>query len=623
MAISALAVPQMLKLGNDACLRMAWDSAGYYWASGLCAAAALLPGCLCMGATIPLAMSAIGKRFPGPAKNSFSFLYAANLIGAAAGAALPALALVELLGFGGTLRLTACLNALIALAAIAMGPDPAAPEPPPLPVKPSGDLILLFSTGLCGMGMEVVWIRQFTPYCGTTVYAFAAILTLYLGASFAGSRLYRSRLGAGGGGWAWILSGALALLPIAAADPFLPVPWFARLLIGVAPICLAMGYLTPCLVDRSSEGDPRKAGAAYAVNVLGCIAGPLISGFLLLPRLPERWALAALSAPFLAAGFSAAKKRQRRERVIWAALAAAGAGMAAFSSSFEDMLEIDYGRVAVLRDYQADVAAAGEGMHKALKVNGVGMTQLTPITKMMAHLPLAFLGRPPRNSLVICFGMGTTFRSLLSWGIPSTAVELVPSVPRLFGFFHADADRLAASPLSRIVVDDGRRFLGRTSGTYDAITVDAAPPVEAAGTSLLFTTEFYALALKRLSPDGILQQWILEPIEPEVLSAMVSALRESFPHVRVFRSVEGWGFHCLAGRRPIPDLSAEELASRMPEAAARDLLEFGPHRTAEGQIDAVIGKEIPAEALGRGPALKDDRPVNEYYLLRTRKNPSR
>ena len=55
-------------------------------------------------------------------------------------------------------------------------------------------------------------------------------------------------------------------------------------------------------------------------------------------------------------------------------------------------------------------------MNKQLLVNGYGMTSLTPITKMMAHLPLAFLDRPPQDALDICFGMGTTFRSHCSVG---------------------------------------------------------------------------------------------------------------------------------------------------------------------------------------------------------------
>jgi len=37
------------------------------------------------------------------------------------------------------------------------------------------------------MGVEVVWIRLYTPALGTVVYAFATILGLYLGATYVGS----------------------------------------------------------------------------------------------------------------------------------------------------------------------------------------------------------------------------------------------------------------------------------------------------------------------------------------------------------------------------------------------------------------------------------------------------
>ena len=41
------------------------------------------------------------------------------------------------------------------------------------------------------MGMEVVWIRLFTPYVGPLVYSFAMILATYLLATFFGSQIYR------------------------------------------------------------------------------------------------------------------------------------------------------------------------------------------------------------------------------------------------------------------------------------------------------------------------------------------------------------------------------------------------------------------------------------------------
>ena len=100
----------------------------------------------------------------------------------------------------------------------------------------------------------------------------------------------------------------------------------------------------------------------------------------------------------------------------------------------------------VLRDSTATVIATGSGMDKLLLVNGVGMTSLTPVTKMMAHLTLASLPEPPRNVLIICFGMGTTFRSVISWNIPVTVVELVPSVPKLFTYYHPTATRSSRRP---------------------------------------------------------------------------------------------------------------------------------------------------------------------------------
>ena len=86
----------------------------------------------------------------------------------------------------------------------------------------------------------------------------------------------------------------------------------------------------------------------------------------------------------------------------------------------------------VRRDSTATVIADGRGMAKGLYVNGVSMTFLTPMTKLMSALPLAFLDHPPQSALVICFGMGTTHRSMLSWGIDSTVVDLVPRSPRAF-----------------------------------------------------------------------------------------------------------------------------------------------------------------------------------------------
>ena len=183
------------------------------------------------------------------------------------------------------------------------------------------------------------------------------------------------------------------------------------------------------------------------------------------------------------------------------------------------------------------------------------MTSLTPITKYMAHLPLAFMSRPPQNGLVICFGMGTTFRSMLSWGIPTTAVDLVPSVPALFGYYHSDAPQLVSSPLARIVIDDGRRFLDGSTQTYDVIVVDPPPPPKLR-VPACFTRVTSTKSLKSICKGmGFCKFGIPQATAIAATAVSVTkALMQSFPYVRAFLSFDGFrdslpGQHGAAAHR--------------------------------------------------------------------------
>jgi spermidine synthase len=390
-----------------------------------------------------------------------------------------------------------------------------------------------------------------------------------------------------------------------------------------------------CEVLDCSGGDPDKAGSAYAVNVLGCILGPLLSGFLLLPLLSERWVLFILALPWLVLGLRPEWSLERETAVPrpgWSGKVGYGvAVLALMLLAVSRDYDAHFLHPQVLRDNTATVIAADDRGSKQLFVNGVGMTELSTVTKMMAHLPLAFLDHPPQKTLVICFGMGTTYRSLISWGIPSTAVELVPSVPRMFWYFHSDGPQILRTPGSHVVIDDGRRYLERTTDLYDVITVDPPPPIQSAGSSMLYSKEFYSTAKQRLRPDGILQQW-LPTGDAAVHASVVRALVESFPYVRVFHtadahSMKDWGFHFLASSQPLSAWTSHELAQKLPPAAVKDLMEWSQQPSVEREFAAVLDNELPpgrmiAEA-PHAPALADDQPVNEYYVLRRKLIPKR
>jgi hypothetical protein len=214
--------------------------------------------------------------------------------------------------------------------------------------------------------------------------------------------------------------------------------------------------------------------------------------------------------------------------------------------------------------------------------------------------------------------MGTSYRSALSWNVETTAVELVSSVKEAFGFYHADGPQLLRNPKGHIIIDDGRRYLNRTGEKFDVIIIDPPPPVEAAGSSLLYSEEFYAMAKAHLKPNGILATWFPGG-DPVTAQAILRSLVNSFPFVRCFRSIGDLGVHMLASPEPIANLSAEQVAARIPAGAGNDLLEWASSQDLAGYLDQVLSNEIRIEgALNTNPHIRitDDHPYNEYFLLR-------
>jgi spermidine synthase len=661
IGLGAFAVPFVFGYGERLLLPLGeMDSFEYLVLSAGILAITILPWCILMGATFPL-MLAFVKEIDRERNDSFSYLYAANVIGAAVGTAATALVLIEILGFTDTLLVAAASNFLIAGVAVLLGlrfgttyapvmgdasatageERSAAGLPFDTP-RAMGALTILFTTGFCALALEVVWTRAFTPALGTTVYSFALLLFAYLVATFVGSWLYRRQLGRGKVLRTGSIMTALALvapLPILLNDPRIAMNPLV-ILVSIFPFCLLLGHLTPKLVDRYSLGFPRRAGHAYAVNVVGCILGPLVASYAILPVMGVRYAMLVLAIPFLllmlahfrTGGFRG-PSRMAFTGLSLGLLALAGG----YSVSFEEGLLSEGAEIR--RDHTATVISDGEGIGRGgqrLLVNGIGITHKNPANKVMAHMPLAF-HENPRSALVICFGMGTTFRSLMSWDIDVTAVELVPSVRDAFSYYFDDAEALTKDPRGEIVIDDGRRFLQRTDKTFDVITIDPPPPVQAAGSSLLYSTEFYRLVKSRLNRGGIVQQWypgatyfqdrtLALASDPKVkgttpLSAVLRSAAEEFPYVRVYPSFLGWGWHILLSEEPLVEPTIDQIIARMPLEAREDLLEWDrKYGDLPGFVAAILSTRIDIErVLGENPdvRIEDDRPYNEYYLVRT------
>jgi spermidine synthase len=634
IGIGGLVVPSIFSAGQAALLPAgAMDSTRYLFLSALVLGISILPFCIVMGFTYPFMMAFI-REVDEDNKTGFSYLYLANVIGAMLGTLATAAVLIEILGMHRTLWVAVALNfAVAAVAAKLAGSSPGS-RPAAMAEAPDATgsierspLIasILFATGFISMSMEVVWTRAFTPVLRTTIYSFALLLSVYLFATSCGSLLYRRHLSRGRArpiSELIAIMSACVFLPIVLNDPRFrtsrPIV-ITQTLLSIVPFCVCLGYLTPKLIDEFANGRPREAGRAYAINIVGCILGPLFGGYVLLPFLGVKQSMLLLGIPILIYFVLHLSEYARRP----AFAAATGlmaiimfAVAALYSTSYEDRAFYQVGKLR--RDHVATVLAAGSGRQKQLFVNGITMTMLSPITKIMAHLPLASRDRKPESALVICFGMGTTVRSLSHWDIDITAVELVPSVPKVFDYFFEDAGDVLKNPKVHVVIDDGRRFLRRTEKKFDLITIDPPPPVEASGSSLLYSREFYRLIRTRLKDDGILQTWFPGG-EKLTYEAIARAIVDEFPYVRIYHSIENWGYHFSASMQPIEKPGVADFIARMPEGAREDMLEWANGQSLEAYVGSILEREVPLQH-GLNPdshvCVTDDQPYNEYFLLR-------
>mgnify|MGYP002016226434 CR=1 FL=1 len=647
IGLGAFVVPDLFTIGEKLLLPLGEiNSFQYLFFSALILGLSIFPFCFAMGVTYPFMMAFV-QESKWNEHTSFSYLYLANGVGAMFGTIITAVFLIEILGFSNTLTFGAFGNFSLALICLIKGfYDKASPElerpifPSKILVmenwllnKKSRTYLILFITGLTSLAMEVTWIRGFTPVLGTTIYAFAGVLATYLFSMILGSHLYRRDLNKQKTISTLKLIGAcflFAFFPIFLSDPHTD-PTVTNLLVSILPLCVALGYLTPKLIDQFSQGNPHKAGRAYAINIIGGILGPLFASYFLIPTFGIKLTLVLLAIPYGFLFLYSMYSNEVSKLFKWV-IGIGGTFATIVSLFFITTLEfpMDMGKGSlVLRDSTATVVAFGEGMDKELLVNGVGIARLTPIVKMMAHLPLSIRSKKPESALIIALGMGTTLRSAASWGINVKGIELVPSVVEAFPYYFKDFKSIIDQPNVEVIVDDGRRYLNRTQEKFDVITIDPPPPVEAASTSLLYSREFYKIIAEHLNKDGIFQQWFYDG-EKKIFQAILRSLVDVFPHVRIYKSFNGRGFHFLASMEPFETPLSKDLVSNLSLLVKKDIVEWASNSKSLNEIDRdnlvedyfnrSFQKEVSIVGLlnqkDKSIFISDDQPYNEYHLLR-------
>ena len=637
------------------------------------ALAAVAPATFLMGMTLPL-LTRYLVRTLDEAGARLGELYAANTIGAMAGTLLGGFVLIEFLGLRRTgylavaLNLAAGLGALLLSrrweaddageAAAAARERPARPEVP-RSFRPRRRIVLAatFVSGFVSLALEVLWTRMLAEGTGSSIYIFTTILAIFLLGIAVGSFLYRrfsrpagERLGTLGLCLAGV--GVLAQATVVLGSGMVGhVPFVVRTVAVLLPATILMGYAFPLagrLATPSAEAAGGSVGLLYAANTGGSILGSFGAAFVLAGTLGTNGSILLLGALNLLAGAllfakdpvgraagnadpAASAPRPARARAVAGVMAGlAVLGLVASSLDLpvtrtrtENELRRSGLPVTHAEDELATVdTVGGPPKGRRLLVGGVGMTSLTVDTKLMGYLSKAL--RPDaQDFLVIAFGMGGTYRSGLKIGMRTDAVELSPTVPSRMPVFFPDADRFLNHPKGRVIVSDGRNYVRLSRETYDLVAVDPAPPIESAGSVVLYTREFLTEGKARLRPGGVFMLWIPYALPMDDFKEHVRTFAGVFGHVRLVLSPGRHGVFMFGSDAPL-EFSDSNIRRVLgsPDAIA-DLNDVPDHppTDADGWVDVVHRSQWLADDqlrafLGPGPEITDDRPRSEYFLWR-------
>ncbi|RJP25586.1 MAG: tetratricopeptide repeat protein, partial [Candidatus Omnitrophota bacterium] len=452
--------------------------------------------------------------------------------------------------------------------------------------------------GMCALAFEVLWTRGLSISLGTTTYSFTIMLAAFLsGIAFGGmihAVLPLKKISVAVQFCVILLligSVGLAVSQLIPHVPQLSLVLNQQLyghLEGVRPLTtLAVSYLimlVPAILfgvafpvaararTQLRHGVGRSVGDCVGLNTFGAIAGALLAGFVLIPTLGLQRSMMWICVFLMAYGiWIIGLLLQSRINHRWLAWLACLVGWMAIVSLPGKMSGWDYHVLGAFRNNAGEAFIPSQGdidvkrglvyssliYYREGKGSTVSVTQSSKqrsllingksvatdsfrdigLEKLMGHIP-CLLHTHPQSALVVGLGAGVTLGAVsIHPSIKNVQlVEIEPAVldaSRKFDYINNNA--LECTKLS-VEIQDGRNYLLTTNKTFDIITADPIHPW-AAGSTYLYTTEYYRIAQSRLNPGGIMCQWLpLYELSRNNVKSVVRTFIEVFDHCLLWQT---------------------------------------------------------------------------------------
>lgn len=432
---------------------------------------------------------------------------------------------------------------------------------------------LVFGSSASVLVVEIVALRLLAPYLGLTLEMNTLVIGIALAAIAAGAWL--------GGAWAdaadprprvpvlLAVSGA-----VVAATPFLVraaagAADGALLMVASAGTILVPGVLlsavSPIVVKlrlRSLAETGSVVGRLSGIGTAGAILGTVLTGFVLISRVPVSWILVGLGILLVVAAVALATHHRRRMAAGATAVALLGGLLAATLPSGCDaetsyhcaeILPDDDGGYLVLDGLRHSYVAKDDPTHLEFQYTKALGAALD------AHLP--------RPAPVQAHHLGAGALTMPRW-LAATRPGSRSTVSEIDGGVVAAAHEQLGVPTGdgiEVRIEDARVGLRRVGdGSQRLVVGDAFGGVSVPWH--LATREWLTDVRRVLRPDGLYAANLIDHGSLAFARAEVATLREVFPYVAVaatgptLRRQDGGNLVALASRRPLDPVGWQRAA---------------------------------------------------------------
>lgn len=643
----------------------------------------LLPTIL-MGGTLPVIAAWIQKRPGFESGARVGIFYAVNSLGAVFGAGMAGFVLVQSFGMHSSLELTALANLSIGVIAAVVGKmqqadlsttpttvyEAAADPVAPPPATSAWFAMLVALTGGVSMGLEVLSARALALIAGGSLQAFALVLMSFILGIGLGSIAISSSRAARQSGintvyGLLLVAGSMVIVNVVFIEKWTMIYSQARfglaanltgyrwhqialaiisfVMLGLPAACLgAVVPLSIRLLQGQSKSLGDQVGRLLTANTIGAVIGVLVTGFILMPFVGLRGALALLA--FTLMGVTALISFQRKQTAAAAgALIVLGVSITAVASTGQNWRVVMGSGVYRLRGtvvtdewmatrnkfteilFYKDSADATIAVERSqypneqiaqVTLRNNGKTEASTVGDMstqylVAHLPM--MANPgAKNIFLLGFGSGITGGAVLAHPVEKlTIAENCKPVLEAGHIFNQWNRGVLTNDRTILRNDDARTVLKLSPTKYDVIINEPSNPW-VAGVGSIFSKEFYELCASRLAEGGVVAQWFHSyEMSDYIVFIVLRTFASVFPYMEVWDTQEG-DIVMLGAKKPWESNPARYQKIFEHPAVRSDMAELKINSAVALWSRQIASQKTAFAIGGDGPIQTDEFPILEY-----------